>query len=95
MATKTWIGYSSLTERVFLWKQKSLWKWVWVFTWEKEDITNQFLWICEQYFEVWTSRIISQWEKRTLYISIEDTIEAKKRLIKSLELELIAFNPTE
>ena len=85
---KIGIWYSSLTERVFIGKQKSLWDWHGVFVWEKEDITNQFLWICSQYFEEWTSRVISTGTHRTLYIAIEDSKEAKKRLIASLEKEL-------
>jgi hypothetical protein len=76
------IWYSSLTERVFMWKAKiAKWmkEWVKQFTWEKVDITNKFLHIVEQYFEVWTSRVIKQWEKETLYISVENTEANRKK----------------
>jgi hypothetical protein len=85
------IWYSSLTERVFMWKSKTAkWmkKWVKQFVWDKIDITNKFLFIVEQYFKVWTSRVIEQWEKSTMYISIENTKEAKEKLIESLKKDL-------
>ena len=85
------IWYSSLTERVFIWKSKEVkWvkEWVKVFTGDKKDITNKFLFIVEQYFETWTSRVINQWDKSTMYIAIENTKEAKERLIKSLEQDI-------
>ena len=85
------IGYSSLTERIFIWKTKEAkWKkkglreWVW----NKEDITDKFLFVCEQFFWIWNSRIISQWQKETLYISIENTDKDKKKLIKTLQKHL-------
>ena len=82
------LWYSSLTERVFLGKSKDLWNWHRKFTWDKKDVTNEFLSIVEHYFEKWTSRVISKWEEESLYIHIENTKEAKERLIKSLQEEI-------
>ena len=86
------IWYSSLTERAFMWKSKEVKlakEWVKVFTWDKKDITNKFLFIVEQYFETWTSRIINQWDKSIMYIAIENTKEAKEWLILSLQKEIL------
>lgn len=83
-----WIWYSSLSEKIFLGKNKDLWNWHREFTWNKKDVTNSFLFIVEQYFKIWTSRVINQWKKSTMYISIENTKEAKEKLIKSLQEEI-------
>ena len=82
------IWYSSLSERVFMWKSKEVkWakEWVRAFTWDKKDITSKFLFIVDQYFEIWTSRVITWWEKESLFIHIENTKEAKENLIKILQ----------
>ena len=83
-----WLWYSSLTEKVYLWKNKDLWNWHSKFTWDKVDYTNEFLAIAEQYFEKWTSRIIAKWEKEGLFIHIDNTREARDKLIKSLQKEI-------
>ena len=80
-----WLWYSSLSDEIFIWKQKQVKEWIWVFTWDKEIYTNSFLHIAEQYFELWTSRVIVKWKKETMYIHIENTKEAKEKLIKSLQ----------
>ncbi len=88
MLKNTDIWYSSLTDRVFIWKSKTpkgMKEWVKQFIWEKIDITNKFLYIVEQFLEVWTNRVVRQWDKSTMYISIENTKEWKEKLIKWLE----------
>ena len=84
-----WIWYSPLSEKIFMWKNKATkQEWVRVFTGEKKDITQEFLHCVSQYFETWTSRVITQWSKSTMYIAIDNTKEAKEKLIKSLQKEV-------
>ena len=83
-----WLWYSSLSEKVFLWKNKKVNDRVRQFTWDKKDVTNEFLHIVDQYFEKWTSRIVTKWEEESLFIHIKNTKESKEKLIKSLQKEL-------
>jgi len=92
MLKNTDIGYSSLTERVFIWKAKTVkWfkEWVKQFIWDKIDITSKFLHIVDQYFEIGSRIVITWWKQESLFIHIENTKEAKELLIKSLEKELL------
>lgn len=85
------IWYSGLSGRVFMWKSKATkWnkEWVKQFTWEKIDITSKFLFIVGQFFELWTSRVITWWEKESLFIHIENSKEAKQKLIEDLQKNL-------
>lgn len=50
------IGYSPLTEKVYVGKQNQKDK-IWVG--DKSDITNDFLRVCDEYFTVNTVRIVS------------------------------------
>jgi hypothetical protein len=81
MSFKKGIGYSPLTEKVYLGKQNKE-KQMWVG--EKEDITNDFISVAFQYFEENTIRRIGDGEKHNLFINIPDTKEAKEKLIKKL-----------
>ena len=82
MLKNTKIGYSSLSDKVYMWKSKSV-KWgkpglsQWI--WEKIDISNMFMSVLEQFLEVWTTRVIKQWEKETLYIVVKNTQENRKK----------------
>lgn len=90
--TKQDIWYSSLTESVFMWKSKEIkWakEWVRQWVWEKTNITSKFLFLVSQYFEVWTSRVITWWESESFFIHIENTKEAKEKLIKLLKKQII------
>ena len=74
-----------------MWKSQAVkWakEWVREFTWEKIDITSKFLFIVDQFFEIWTSRIIRWWKKESLFMHIENTNEAKQKLIKDLQKDL-------
>jgi len=84
------LWFASLAEKVFLGKSKDLWNWHRKFTWDKKDITNEFLHICEQFFKKWESRVIKKekQEEESLYIHIANTKKAKEWLIKSLKFEL-------
>lgn len=91
MLKNTDIGYSSLTERVFMWKAKTVkWfkEWVKQFIWDKIDITSKFLHIVDQYFEIGTSRVITWWKEDSLFIHIANTKKAKEWLIKTLQKDL-------
>jgi hypothetical protein len=84
MSAKKGIGYSSLSDKVYMGKQNRE-KGMWVG--EKEDITNDFLNICFQYFEESTIRSIStpSDDSENLFINIKNDEKSIKKLIKNLE----------
>jgi len=91
MLKNTDIGYSPLTKSIFIWKAKPVkWmkKWVKKFIWDKINITGKFLHIVEQYFEIWTSMVITWWKQDSLFIHIANTKKAKEWLIKTLQDEI-------
>lgn len=77
MATKNGIGYSPLSDKVYLGKQNKE-KRIW--TGEKEDITNQFLDVAFAYFEENTIRNIgSSNGKENLFINVKKDGNESKR----------------
>ena len=86
MAIKNGIGYSPLTDKVYLGKQnpeKRLW------VGEKKDITNEFLAVSSEFFEVNTVRDISCSNgKSNLFINVQNDKESIEKVIKNLTKRL-------
>ena len=81
------IGYSKLSDKIYIWKSKKQWNTsLWVG--EKKDYTNSFLSTVDQYFPKWELRIIKHWEEEELYIHIWNNSEDIEKLIWHLEDEL-------
>jgi len=89
MENKYTIGYSDLTERVFLGrlnKDKTMW------LDGKKDITSEFLGVLSQYFPEGTMReVIGNKGSNNLVINIKNDKEAVEKLIKTLTKELEKF----
>jgi len=85
MAIKNGIGYSPLTDKVYLGKQNNE-KRLWVG--DKVDITNEFLAVAHEYFQENTSRKISSSKCSNLFINVKYEKETIERMIKHLEKEL-------
>lgn len=85
MSIKKGIGYSPLTDKVYIGKQnKKMRMWVG----EKEDITNEFLDVAFQYFEENTIRSISTGKKENLFINIRNDKKSIQRLANNLKKRL-------
>ena len=85
MSTRKGIGYSGLSDKVYLGKQNRE-KGMWVG--EKEDITNDFLNVCFEYFEEGTMRTIRSSDYENIFINIRRDEKNIKKLIKNLEKQL-------
>lgn len=82
MATiKNGIGYSPLTDKVYLGKQNQD-KGMWVG--EKKDITNDFLAVSHAYFAENTTRVIKCGKESNIFINIKNDKESIENAIKSL-----------
>ena len=89
MATKTGIGYSPLTDKVYLGRQNEE-KHIWVG--DKKDITNQFLAVSSQFFEVNSVREIKCSNgDSNLYVNIKNDKSSIDRLIKNLKKRSESF----
>jgi hypothetical protein len=87
-STKNGIGYSPLTDKVYLGKQNSK-EQIWVG--DKKDITSDFLSTAMAYFEENTIRTIgSLTGTSNLVINIKDDKESIEKLIKNLQSRLTA-----
>ena len=86
MSIKTGIGYSPLTEKVYLGKQnteKNLW------IGDKKDITNDFIAVSFVYFEENTIRDIgSSNGSSNLFINVKNDKKGIERAIKALNKKL-------
>lgn len=86
MSTKNGIGYSPLSDKVYLGKQnteKGMW------TGAKEDITHQFLDVSFAYFEENTIRNIgSSSGKENLFINVKNDKTGIEKIIKNLTKRL-------
>lgn len=82
MAIKNGIGYSPLTDKVYLGKQNTE-KRLWVG--DKKDITNDFLAVASEFFEVNTIRDIgcSNGESN-LFINIKNNRASLEKVINNL-----------
>ena len=86
MATKNGIGYSPLTDKVYLGKQNTE-KRLWVG--EKKDITNEFLAVSHEFFEENTIREIGNSNGNSnLFINIKNDKESIEKVIKNLNKRL-------
>lgn len=85
MAIKNGIGYSPLTEKVYMGRQNPE-KRVWVG--EKKDITNQFIAVAFEYFEEGTIRTIGSGKGKNLFINIKETREDIEKVIQNLSKRL-------
>jgi len=86
MAIKNGIGYSPLTEKVYLGKQNSE-KRIWVG--DKKDITNDFLAVAHEYFEENTIRDVGCSNGNSnLFINIKNDKASIEKLIKNLSKRL-------
>jgi hypothetical protein len=85
MSKRKGIGYSPLTEKIYLGQQdreKGLW------IGEKEDITNDYLNIAFEYFEENTVRTIGSTNKKNLFINVKKDKDSIEKVIKRLKHEL-------
>ena len=86
MATiKNGIGYSPLTEKVYLGKQNKE-KGVWIG--EKQDITNDFLAVAHAYFSENTSRVVHCGKESNIFINIKNDKESIEKAINNLTKRL-------
>lgn len=90
MAIKNGIGYSPLTDKVYLGKQnteKRLW------AGDKKDITNDFIAVAFEYFEQNTIREISSSDGgNNLFINVKNDKDGIERIIKNLTKRLDTIN---
>jgi len=85
MSIRKGIGYGSMADAIYLGKQDKL-KGHWIG--EKEDITNDFLFVLDQYIPENSSRTIAVDGKDSLYIHFPNTKEAIVKIMKFLETQL-------
>ena len=82
MAVKNGIGYSPLTDKVYLGKQNTE-KRIWVG--DKKDITNEFLAVASEFFEQNTVRDIGCSNGTSnLFINIKNDKASIEKVIKNL-----------
>lgn len=83
---KTGIGYSPLTDKVYLGRQNKE-KRIWVG--EKRDITNEFLAVASEFFEENTIRDVGCSNGNSnLFINIKNDKKSIERVIKNLTKRL-------
>jgi hypothetical protein len=86
MSIKTSIGYSPLTDKVYLGKQNQE-KGLWIG--DKKDITNEFLAVSNHFFEENSIREVKCSNGNSnLFVNIKNDEESIKKLIKNLEKRL-------
>lgn len=89
MAVKNGIGYSPLTEKVYLGKQNTE-KRLWVG--DKKDITNEFLAVASEFFTENTVRQVSCSNGSVnLFINVKNDKLGIERVIKNLNKRLEKF----
>jgi hypothetical protein len=81
MSTRKGIGYSPLTDKVYLGRQNKA-KGMWIG--EKEDITDDFLHVADQYFELDTIRTLGTESNDYLYIHVVKNVDSIDKVIKTL-----------
>ncbi len=82
---KKGIGYSPLTDKVYLGKQNKE-KGMWIG--EKEDITNEFLAVSMAFFEENTIRTIGSENSSNLIFNVSNNKKGIENGIKTLQKEL-------
>jgi hypothetical protein len=89
MPTQNGIGYSPLTDKVYLGKQNKK-KRIWVGV--KKDITNDFIAVASEFFEANTIREIECSNgDSNIFINIKNDKQSVERLIKNLNKRLSSF----
>lgn len=89
MAVKNGIGYSPLTGKVYLGKQNTE-KRIWVG--EKKDITNDFLAVSSEFFEVNTVRDVSCSNgKSNIFINVQNDKGSIEKVITNLRKRLCSL----
>ena len=83
MGAKKGIGYSSLSDKVYLGGQNPK-KGLWVGP--KEDITSDFLTVAMQFFEPGTVRTVTAQSSESVntILNIEDTDEGRRKALKHI-----------
>jgi hypothetical protein len=93
MATKNGIGYSPLTDKVYLGKQNTE-KRIWIG--DKKDITNDFLAVASEFFEENTVRNIGCSDGASnLFINIKNDRKSIEKVIRNLTKRLDSLNNTQ
>jgi hypothetical protein len=92
MSIKKGIGYSELSDKIYLGKQNKE-KGIWVG--DKEDITNDFLNVCFAYFEEGNSRTINSKDKTNMFVNIRRDEESILKAIKYFEKQLTELKTDE
>lgn len=82
MKNETGIGYSPLTENVYLGKQNPQ-KRMWVG--EKKDITQQFIAVMFEYVPLNTTRTITNGTDENIFINISKNKDSISKLIENLK----------
>ena len=82
---KMGIGYSSLSEKIYLGKQNQA-KGHWIG--DKEDITSEFLFVLEQYIPKQTARTVVCGESESTVFHIVNTKEGYEKAIKYFQERL-------
>jgi hypothetical protein len=85
MSTRKGIGYSPLTEKIYLGRQNKS-KGLWIG--DKEDITSDFIHVAFQYFEENTVRKIGNSKTENLFINIKNDKKSIEKVIKHLQKRL-------
>lgn len=86
MSIKNGIGYSPLSDKIYLGKQNTE-KRIWIG--EKKDITNDFLTVSFEYFEQNTIRNIGSSDgTENLFINIKNDKSSLEKIIKNLSKRL-------
>lgn len=89
MATKTGMGYSPLTEKVY-WGKQNTEKRMWVGL--KRDITDEFIAVSFEYFEENKVRTICSGGTENLFINVKNDKDGLERVIKNLTKRLDSMN---
>jgi len=92
MSIKKGIGYSPLSDTVYIGKQNSV-KRMWVGP--KEDITNEFLAVAFEYFPENTVREISTGTNLNLIINIRKNPKSIQKIIDLLNKDLAELTATQ
>lgn len=89
MATKTGMGYSSLTDKIY-WGKQNTEKRMWVGL--KRDITNDFIDMSFTYFKENKVRVIGSDGVENLFINVKNDKKGLERVIKKLTKRLDSMN---
>lgn len=87
MSTKKGIGYSELTERIYLGRQNRE-KGMWIG--DKEDITSDFIQVMFQYVPENNTRTVGSSDGHSnIFLNIKEDVESIQKAIKFLQKKLL------